>query len=55
MVEQFSDRVIPMGRCGCYWYNNTDHSIKQALKITNDIVAGSKPSFDCYGWFGGGK
>lgn len=53
MVGEFSDRVITMGRCGSYWYNNSDHSIKQALKLTNDILAGEKPTFDCYGWFGG--
>lgn len=23
--------VIPMGRCGTFWYNNMDHSISQAL------------------------
>ncbi len=25
------DGVIPIGRCGTFWYNNMDHSISQAL------------------------
>ncbi|MEI8230846.1 MAG: FAD-dependent oxidoreductase [Candidatus Peregrinibacteria bacterium] len=52
-VHTFSPRITPMGRSGSYWYNNADHSIKQSLKLTNDLLANIQPSFDCYGWFGG--
>ncbi len=28
---QIPEGLIPMGRCGSFWYNNMDHSIHQAL------------------------
>ncbi len=52
-VQDFSPAVVPMGRCGCFWYNNCDHSITHALVITDQIAARQKPEFDFRKLFGG--
>ncbi len=53
MLREFSPRIVPMGRSGSFWYNNADHSIKQALSLTNALLKGQQPIFDCYRHFGG--
>ena len=52
-VKDYSSRIIPLGRCGSFWYNNSDHSIKQALQIAKRMQGGEAASFDHYGYFGG--
>ena len=31
--DRLPEGVTPLGRCGCFWYNNMDHSIAQALSF----------------------
>jgi len=53
IIKRFSDAVIPIGRSGCFWYNNADHSIKQALFLTNALMDGRTLQFDFRKYFGG--
>lgn len=32
--------LLLAGRCGCFWHNNADHSIGQALTMLDRILAG---------------
>ena len=49
----FSDRITPFGRCGSFWYNNADHSIRQALALTDALAQGKHPAFNFRRYFGG--
>ena len=53
MINEFSDQITPFGRSGSFWYNNADHSIRQALSLTDDLSEGKKPYFDFRKYFGG--
>lgn len=33
------DNLYLLGRCGTFWYNNMDHSIKMALDLSKDLLA----------------
>lgn len=52
-INGFSSRIIPFGRSGSFWYNNADHSIRQALALTDDLIEGRHPEFDFRKYFGG--
>ena len=36
------DGLMRLGRCGTFWYNNMDHSIKMAMDFASHILTGSK-------------
>jgi len=52
-ISDFSDKIIPFGRCGSFWYNNADHSIRQALALTENLAKGKRPEFNYRKYFGG--
>lgn len=51
----FSKQIIPFGRSGSFWYNNMDHTVKQSLSLTNDLLDGRCPGFNFRKYFGGIK
>ncbi|MBN1434343.1 FAD-dependent oxidoreductase [Candidatus Fermentibacterales bacterium] len=34
-MERLPEGLSLIGRCGCFWYNNMDHSISQALRLAS--------------------
>ena len=36
------NNLVLAGRTGCFWYNNMDHSIEQAIDIFNKITGEAK-------------
>lgn len=50
-INFFSEQIIPFGRSGSFWYNNMDHTIKQALALTDDLLQGKIPEFDYRKYF----
>jgi len=53
-IESFSGSIIPFGRSGSFWYNNCDHSIKQALSIVTALAGNERSRFNPHQVFGGG-
>lgn len=53
-IKSFSKQIVPFGRSGSFWYNNMDHTVKQALSLTNVLlVEGRYPEFNFREYFGG--
>ncbi len=55
-VKKFSKNITLVGRCGAFWYNNSDHSIRFALETSKKLLgkAGAvQEDFDYRGYFGG--
>lgn len=40
-LESFSNLRL-LGRCGTFWYNNMDHSIRAAIDLAAELTAGSR-------------
>jgi len=38
------DNLMMLGRTGTFWYNNMDHSIRQALDCAEAVISGSDPA-----------
>ena len=53
IVRDFSPRIHLLGRCGAFWYNNSDHSIRFAIELTDKLLGKSKGDFDYRHYFGG--
>lgn len=54
-VKHFSKRIHMLGRSGAYWYNNSDHSIRMALDMSEKLLRDPEREFDFRGYFGGAK
>ncbi len=54
-VKKFSKNITLVGRCGAFWYNNSDHSIRFALETAKKLLGRAKGDgeFDYRGYFGG--
>jgi protoporphyrinogen oxidase len=52
-VRQYSKRIHLLGRCGAFWYNNSDHSIRFALEMAQRLLNKEEKSFDYRHYFGG--
>jgi protoporphyrinogen oxidase len=52
-VKHFSKRIHLIGRCGAYWYNNSDHSIRMALDMAEKLLRDPEREFDFRTYFGG--
>lgn len=52
-VKQFSKNIHLIGRCGAFWYNNSDHSIRFALESARKLLGKQQEEFDYRGYFGG--
>jgi len=53
VVRKFSKRIHLLGRCGAFWYNNSDHSIRFAIEMTNKLLNKNTGDFDYRAYFGG--
>jgi len=52
-VKKFSKRIHFLGRCGAFWYNNSDHSIRFAISLSEKLLGKSDKEFDYRNYFGG--
>ncbi len=52
-IAQFSKRIHLLGRCGAFWYNNSDHSIRFAIETADKLLGAQKKEFDYRDYFGG--
>jgi len=52
-VKKFSRRIHLLGRCGAFWYNNSDHSIRFAIELADKLLKGDEAAFDFRAYFGG--
>ncbi len=52
-IKQFSKRIHLLGRCGAFWYNNSDHSIRFAIEMADKLLGSTKKEFDYRDYFGG--
>ena len=52
-VKKFSKRIHLLGRCGAFWYNNSDHSIRFAIALSEKLLGKSDKEFDYRNYFGG--
>lgn len=52
-VMKYSKHVHLLGRCGAFWYNNSDHSIRFALEMANRLLSSDPEPFDYRHYFGG--
>ena len=53
IVRKFSKRIHLLGRCGAFWYNNSDHSIRFAIEMANKLLKKNSSDFDYRTYFGG--
>lgn len=51
-VRRFSPHLIPLGRTGAYWYNNSDHSMRMALDVAKALLKGEAGWQDPQSYFG---
>ncbi len=52
-VKKFSRRIHLLGRCGAFWYNNSDHSIRFAIELTKRLLNKEGEEFNYRRYFGG--
>jgi protoporphyrinogen oxidase len=52
-VKRFSKNIHLIGRCGAFWYNNSDHAIRFALECARTLLGKQEGEFDYRGYFGG--
>lgn len=52
-VRKFSKRIHLLGRSGAFWYNNSDHSIRFALEMAQQLLNQDERPFDFRHYFGG--
>ncbi len=52
-VGKFSARIHLLGRCGAFWYNNSDHSIRFAIELAKKLLGKSTGDFEYRDYFGG--
>ena len=52
-VKKFSPRIHMLGRSGAYWYNNSDHSIRMAIDMSQRLLRNPERTFDYRAYFGG--
>ena len=52
-LRKFSQRIHLLGRCGAYWYNNSDHSMRFAIEMANKLLKKNTEEFDYRAYFGG--
>jgi protoporphyrinogen oxidase len=52
-VRKFSRRIHLLGRSGAYWYNNSDHSIRMAIDLSDKLLRDPEREFDHRAYFGG--
>ena len=52
VVKKFSQRIHLLGRCGAFWYNNSDHSIRFAIEMAKKLSGKSQEEFDYRHYFG---
>ncbi|MBF0331642.1 MAG: FAD-dependent oxidoreductase [Candidatus Omnitrophica bacterium] len=52
-IKKFSKRIHLLGRCGAFWYNNSDHSIRSAMEMAGQLLDPGKAEFDYRNYFGG--
>ena len=52
-VKKFSKRIHFLGRCGAFWYNNSDHSIRFAIALADKLLGKSDKEFNYRNYFGG--
>ncbi len=52
-IADFSGLITPFGRSGSFWYNNADHSMRQALALTDSLAMGQPLEFNFRQYFGG--
>ena len=50
-VKKFSKRIHLLGRCGAFWYNNSDHSIRFAIALSEKLLGKSDKVFDYRNYF----
>ncbi len=52
-IKGFSKNIHLLGRCGAFWYNNSDHSIRFAIDLAEKLLGNSNEEFDYRKYFGG--
>jgi protoporphyrinogen oxidase len=52
-VKKFSPRIHLLGRCGAFWYNNSDHSIRFAIETARKLLGERNDDFNYREYFGG--
>ncbi len=52
-IKKFSRRIYLLGRCGAFWYNNSDHSIRFAIEMADKLLGRQRQEFDYRDYFGG--
>ncbi|MBI4309458.1 MAG: FAD-dependent oxidoreductase [Candidatus Omnitrophica bacterium] len=52
-IKKFSKRIHLLGRCGAFWYNNSDHSIRFAIEMAGQLLGRQRREFDYRAYFGG--
>ncbi|MCB1194179.1 MAG: hypothetical protein KDK90_27330, partial [Leptospiraceae bacterium] len=51
-VRHFSNKLHLLGRSGAFWYNNSDHSIRMSLDLSEKILGIKDEELDYRGYFG---
>jgi protoporphyrinogen oxidase len=51
LVKSFSKDISLLGRSGAYWYNNSDHSIRMAIEISNRLIKKTDSDFEFRKYF----
>ncbi len=52
-IKKFSKRIHLLGRCGAFWYNNSDHSIRFAMETADRLLGRQNKEFYYRDYFGG--
>ena len=52
-IKSYSKNIHLLGRSGAFWYNNSDHSIRQALDASEYFLGKSEQQLDYRSYFGG--
>ena len=52
MVKDFSQNIHLLGRCGAFWYNNSDHAMRMAIELAQELTGDHEQPFNYRRYFG---
>jgi protoporphyrinogen oxidase len=50
-VKEFSQNIHLLGRCGAFWYNNSDHSMRMAIELAQELIGDHEHRFNYRRYF----
>jgi len=51
IVKNFSHNIHLLGRCGAFWYNNSDHSMRMAIELAQELTGDHEHRFNYRRYF----